>query len=59
MFITEDTKSKHTNIKTIYNEYWSEKYLQKLLKMLNWKVWEERPSGLIKRGMKCKQIKWI
>jgi hypothetical protein len=30
------------------------KYLQKLLKMPSWKVWVERPSGLLKEGEKHK-----
>jgi hypothetical protein len=41
----ENTKC--TNITTIYHEYSNIKYLQKLLKILSWKAWEDRLSGLI------------
>ncbi len=32
------------------------KYLQKLLKIPNWMAWVRRPSGLVKRGRKCKRF---
>jgi hypothetical protein len=50
----EDTKVKHTNITTIYND--NENDLQKSVKIPNWQAWVQRLSGIIKSGRKRKHF---
>ena len=53
-FITGEYFTEHTNITTIYNEYFKQKVYTKVIEMLSWYAWVERPRGSLKERVEHK-----